>query len=150
MKMSAPSGSFASTPQVRQRMQAVRRRDTAPELALRRLLWQRGLRYLVDSRPLPGLRRKADVVFPRRRVAIFVDGCYWHACPTHGTQSQVNQEYWRGKLKGNVERDRDTDSALTAAGWLVIRIWEHEAPDDAAARVEAVVRGRPSRPGAST
>lgn len=118
------------------------RRDTAPELALRRLLHARGLRFRVDL-PLPGLlRRRADVTFPTQRLVVFVDGCFWHGCPEHKTQPRANSEWWEAKLRRNVERDRETDEQLAAQGWTVIRIWEHERPADAADRVEAAVRGR--------
>lgn len=113
-------------------------------MALRRELWRRGLRYRVDVRPLPHLRRRADLVFSRARVAVFVDGCFWHVCPRHGSNSKVNQSYWSAKLARNVERDRETDAALTEEGWLAVRVWEHEDFDLGAARIEALVRYRAS------
>jgi DNA mismatch endonuclease, patch repair protein len=132
---------FASSPGVRRRMQAVRSRDTAAELALRRLLHARGLRYRVDAPPLAGLRRRADLVFAGPRVAVFVDGCFWHGCPEHGRRrTGVNEWYWPGKIAGNVARDRDTDRRLADAGWRVVRVWEHDDVDRAADRVEAAVR----------
>lgn len=121
------------------------RRDTLPELALRRALYARGLRYRVDVAPLPGLRRRADVVFSAARVAVFVDGCFWHSCPLHGTSPKANAAWWAVKLVDNVRRDRDTDARLVEQGWVVIRVWEHEASEDAAERIAAAVRGRPSR-----
>ena len=96
---------------------------------------RRGLRFYVDRAPLPGVRRRADLVFPRRRVAVYVDGCFWHRCPLHATDPKNNAEWWADKLAGNVKRDRDTDSRLAAAGWTVIRVWEHEDPITAATRV---------------
>jgi len=120
------------------------RRDTLPELALRRELHHRGLRYRVDVAPLKGLRRRADVVFTRHRLAVFVDGCFWHRCPVHGTAPRNNGEWWRAKLDRNVERDRDTDAALTAAGWAVVRVWEHEDAAATANRVQARLVGLPS------
>lgn len=117
-------------------MSRQRRRDTAPEVALRRELHRRGLRFFVDRAPLPGLRRRADLVFPRRRIAVYVDGCFWHRCPVHATDPKNNSEWWAAKLAGNVARDRDTDARLTAAGWTVVRIWEHEDPLVAADRVQ--------------
>jgi DNA mismatch endonuclease (patch repair protein) len=111
-------------------------------LALRRVLHGLGLRYLVHRRPLPGLRRSADVVFPRARVAVFVDGCFWHGCPEHGCRPKVNDWYWQPKLASNQQRDADTNRQLEAAGWAVVRIWEHEDPQVAAQRVEALVRIR--------
>lgn len=126
----APSSSAA-----RDRFRAQRRRDTTPELALRRLLHARGLRYRVDTAPLPGVRRRADVVFTRVRVAVFVDGCFWHSCPTHATHPKANAAWWQAKLEATVARDRDTDTTLAAAGWTVVRVWEHEPPAQAADRV---------------
>ncbi len=121
-------------------MQAIRSRDTRPELLLRRELHQRGLRYRVATRPVPTLRRTADVVFTRWRVAVFVDGCFWHACPVHSRMPTVNEHYWSPKLARNVARDAETTSALTAAGWTVLRFWEHENIADIADAVEAAVR----------
>ena len=123
-------------------MRGNRRRDTKPELVLRRLLHGRGLRYRVDHPIVAGLRRRADIVFTRARVAVFVDGCYWHVCPQHGTEPQSNAGYWSAKLARNVERDRETDRLATEAGWTVLRVWEHEPPEEAADRVEAAVRRR--------
>lgn len=118
------------------------RRDTKPELALRRELWRRGLRYRVDVAPIRGQRRRADLVFSRSKVAVYVDGCFWHSCPVHATLPKSNREWWVAKLAANVERDRDTDARLEDAGWVVVRVWEHEAVAEAADRVENVVRGR--------
>jgi DNA mismatch endonuclease (patch repair protein) len=141
---------FASSDAARRRMQAQPRRDTAPELALRRALHRAGLRYRVDAPPLAGLRRRADLVFTRAQVAVFVDGCFWHGCDRHGRRAhQVNGWYWPEKIERNRRRDRDTDSRLAAAGWTVVRIWEHEEVADAAARVSGVVaqcRGGPPPP----
>ena len=117
------------------------RRDTKPEMALRRELWRRGLRYRVDIAPLPGMRRRADVVFTRRKVAVYVDGCYWHSCPIHATMPKANREWWIAKLEANVARDRDTDARLRAADWTVVRVWEHEDPSDVAARLEQLIQG---------
>lgn len=117
------------------------RRDTEPELALRRAVWRLGLRYRVDTPPVPG-RRRADLVFPRPRVAIYVDGCFWHRCPLHGTVPRANRDWWSAKLDANVVRDRDTDRILGAAGWLVIRVWEHEDAVAGAASVAAAVVAR--------
>jgi DNA mismatch endonuclease (patch repair protein) len=123
-------------------MQSIRRTGTGAEMALRRALWQRGLRYRVDRRPLPDLRRKADIVFVGARVAVFVDGCFWHVCPEHGNDPTVNESYWTAKLSRNMERDRETDVALTVAGWLPIRVWEHEDPARAAEVIATAVRER--------
>lgn len=118
------------------RLAKQRRRDTKPEVALRRELHRRGLRYFVDRAPVKGLRRRADLVFPRRRVAVYVDGCFWHSCPVHATKPRNNAQWWADKLAGNVARDRDTDERLAAEGWTVVRVWEHEAVVEAADRVE--------------
>lgn len=123
-------------------MLACGQRDTAPELALRSLLFRQGFRYRTDVRPIAGLRRKADLVFPRLRVAVFVDGCFWHGCPEHATWPKANGEFWRRKIEGNRERDADTDQRLAEAGWLSVRVWEHEEPESAAARVAAVLTER--------
>ncbi|ORL30613.1 very short patch repair endonuclease [Prescottella equi] len=122
------------------RMRAQRRRDTAPEVALRRELHRRGARFFVDRAPLRGLRRRADLVFPRRRVAVYVDGCFWHSCPQHATSPKNNAQWWADKLAANVVRDRDTDTRLADAGWTVVRIWEHEDPTEAADRVQVALR----------
>lgn len=116
------------------------RRDTKPEIELRRELYARGLRFRVDRPVLPDVRRRADVVFGRARVAVLVDGCFWHGCPTHATWPKNNAEFWREKIETNRRRDRDTDRRLLDAGWTVVRIWEHEAIEHAADRVEAAVR----------
>jgi len=121
-------------------MQGNKGRDTAPELAVRRLLHAAGLRYRVNYRPLPGLRRTADIVFTRKKIAVFIDGCFWHSCPEHGTSPKANSEYWLPKLEGNLARDAHTDVKLRAAGWTVMRFWEHEGPDAVAREVaEAAV-----------
>ena len=126
-------------------MRAYPRRDTSPEMALRRELFRRGLRYRVD-RPLDGRRRRrADLTFVAARVAVFVDGCFWHGCPEHGTAPRANAEWWAEKLERNRERDRDTDAYLGGLGWTVVRVWEHEDPLVAADRVERAVRRPLSR-----
>ncbi len=125
-------------------MQGNRGRDTKPEMALRRMLHARGLRYFVNRRPLPGLRRTVDLLFPRARVAVFVDGCFWHGCPEHHTVARANAEYWEEKVRRNRERDADTDVKLRSEGWMVVRLWEHQDVIDAANQVEAAVRVRQS------
>ena len=129
-----------SSPEASARFRKVGRRDTPPELRLRSELHRRGLRYRVDVRPIAGLRRRADVVFPRAKVAVFVDGCFWHGCPTHMTWPAANREWWQTKIERNQARDRDTDAQLAAAGWTVIRVWEHDDAQLAAQRVAAQVR----------
>jgi DNA mismatch endonuclease (patch repair protein) len=118
------------------------RRDTLPELALRSELHRRGLRFRVDRAPLPGFRSRADIVFGPARVAVYVDGCFWHSCPEHGTRPKANAEWWEQKLRRNRERDAETDRVLREQGWEVMRIWEHEDPVEAADRVVAAVRAR--------
>lgn len=132
--------SWASSPTARRVMLGNRSRDTKPELAVRRLLHAGGLRYRVAFQPVRGLRRTADIVFPRQRVAVFIDGCYWHACPVHGTSAKSNADYWSGKLAGNVARDADTNARLEAEGWTVLRFWEHEDSKSVAAAIMDVVR----------
>jgi DNA mismatch endonuclease (patch repair protein) len=122
-------------------MQATRRRDTEPERALRSVLHRHGLRFRVDHK-LPGLRRRADIVFPRVRVAVFVDGCFWHGCPEHGTWPKANARWWREKIEANQARDQDTNRRLRELGWTIIRVWEHEEPADAARRIESAVERR--------
>ncbi len=131
----------ATDPATSARMSAQRRRDTKPEIALRRELHRRGLRYFVDRAPVKGVRRRADLVFPRRKVAVFVDGCFWHSCPQHATFPKNNAQWWTDKLAANVVRDRDTDARLAEQGWTVIRVWEHEDPLVAAERVLKALLG---------
>jgi len=125
-----------------QRMRNQAQRDTAPEMALRRELHRRGLRYRIHRRPVPNIRREADVVFPRQQVAVLVDGCWWHQCPQHATLPKSNVAWWKAKLDRNVARDRETDRLLTDAGWQVVRIWEHEIPEAAADKVQAALIAR--------
>ena len=136
-------GPVPSSEAVSERMRRQPTRDTAPEIALRRRLHAAGLRFRVDRAPVPGLRRKADIVFTRRRVAVFVDGCFWHGCPAHGTLPASNAEWWEAKLIRNAERDAETNRTLTEARWTVVRVWEHEGLEEAARRVERAVRGAP-------
>ena len=127
-------------------MRSQKGRDTVPEIRLRQQLWRRGLRYRVNAKlPAPLGRRTADLVFSGARIAVFVDGCFWHGCPLHGTWPKANSVWWREKIRANIERDRDTDERLEAAGWLVVRGWEHDDPSQLADRVEAAYRQRSSR-----
>ncbi|WSB86655.1 very short patch repair endonuclease [Streptomyces cellulosae] len=123
-------------------MQANRSRDTRPELALRRAVHALGLRYRVAARPIPSLRRTADLVFPRQKVAVFLDGCFWHGCPEHHTKAASNSDYWEKKVSRNRERDLDTTVRLAEEGWLVLRFWEHEDPAAAALIVQRAIRER--------
>jgi DNA mismatch endonuclease (patch repair protein) len=128
-------------------LRANRRTDTKPEMALRRALHRQGFRYRKDFRiDLDGTRVRPDIAFTARRVAVFVDGCFWHVCPEHGTRPANNTWYWGPKLARNIERDRTADAALEAAGWQVVRIWEHVALDAAVAAVVAAVGPLPGHP----
>lgn len=129
----------ASNEVILRRMQATKRRDTKPELAMRSELHGLGLRFFVD-RPLGGMRRRADIVFPNDRVAIYVDGCYWHSCPTHGTTPKENRDWWIAKFAANRARDEDTSAKLRAAGWTVLRFWEHDDPAVAADQVWSTLK----------
>lgn len=139
----APPGSWASSPGNRRSMLGNRGKDTSPELAVRRLLHRTGLRYRVDVRPIQQLRRKADVVFPRKKIAVFIDGCFWHACPEHFAWPKSNVEYWQKKIGGNKARDIETSAELESQGWTVLRYWSHDPPEAIAHDVQrAVERAR--------
>lgn len=129
----------ASSPATRASMLSNRGTDSAPELAIRRELHARGMRYRKHIRPVPGLRCTPDIVFTRARVAVFVDGCFWHRCPEHGTSPRANDAWWTAKLDGNVARDRRNDAALRSNGWRVVRVWEHEDVGPAADRIVAAL-----------
>jgi DNA mismatch endonuclease, patch repair protein len=118
-----------TSPVVARRFRRQARRDTAHELAVRRRLHARGVRYRVDVRPCPQTRARGDLVWKGRRLVVFLDGCFWHACPTCGHVPKAHRQWWVDKLAGNVARDRRADAVLTAAGWRVLRFWEHEDPD---------------------
>jgi DNA mismatch endonuclease (patch repair protein) len=143
----AVDGSWAVSPGRRRNMQANRSRDTGPELAVRKLLHARGMRYRVAARPLPDLRRTADILFRRARVAVFIDGCYWHGCTEHYKVPRQHTGYWSTKIATNVERDRDTDVRLLEAGWTVLRFWEHEDPEACAEATWVEVRRLVARAG---
>jgi DNA mismatch endonuclease, patch repair protein len=134
----------ASSADVRRRMQVTPRRDTPCEIAVRSAVHAMGLRFRVDW-SLPGTRRRADLAFVRARVAVFVDGCFWHGCPEHGTWPKANAEWWRNKIVTNVERDRDTDARLKASGWTVLRFWEHDEATRAARAIQRAVHVRRGR-----
>lgn len=122
-----PPGSWASSDAIRRSMLKCRSRDTRPERAVRSAVHRLGLRYRVSRRPVPGVRRSADLVFSRARVAVFLDGCFWHGCPEHFVWPKTNADYWQAKITGNRARDRETDRILADAGWMPLRIWEHVA-----------------------
>ncbi|MBM3180784.1 MAG: very short patch repair endonuclease [Chloroflexi bacterium] len=123
-------------------MQAAKPRDTAPEKSLRSELHKKGLRFRIDIRPVKELNRRADIVFRSAKVAIFVDGCFWHGCPIHGTQAKANAEFWKNKIKQNQIRDADTNKRLKKAGWRVVRAWEHENPEKASEKIYSIVMKR--------
>jgi DNA mismatch endonuclease, patch repair protein len=104
-------------------MSRIRGRDTGPELELRRRLWRLGFRYRLGGGGLPG---RPDIVFPRRHLAVFVDGCFWHSCPRHRVWPKTRAGFWRSKLQANQRRDLQVTRRLRASGWRVVRIWEHE------------------------
>jgi DNA mismatch endonuclease, patch repair protein len=133
--------SWASSEAARRTMVGNRRRDTQPELRVRRLLHAAGLRYRVDARPEAPLRVRADIVFSRRKIAIFIDGCFWHGCPLHAVQPKTNTNYWGPKLARNRERDLQTTSTLEQLGWTVLRFWEHESPESVAKTTIAAWEG---------
>jgi DNA mismatch endonuclease, patch repair protein len=132
--------SWASNAGRRRIMQGNRGRDTRPELAVRRLLHARGLRYRVNFRPEKDLRRTADLVFTRAKVAVFIDGCYWHGCPDHYIPPATNPGYWSNKVSTNRNRDAHTNQTLRERGWTVLRFWEHETPETVAESIERNVR----------
>lgn len=121
------------------RMRTQRQRDTSCEMTVRRELHGRGLRYRVDCRPVLGLRRRADVVFRAVKVAVFIDGCFWHGCPLHWKPPHRHSVWWAQKIATNIQRDGGTTASLEDAGWLVIRVWEHDAAVSAAARIARLV-----------
>jgi len=127
-------------------MQSNKGRDTRPEVALRSAVHALGLRYKVSTRPIKGLRRTADLVFPKARVAVFLDGCFWHGCPQHHTAAVTHADFWANKVASNRARDIDTDRHLEEAGWVSLRIWEHEDPQEAARRIRDVVLARRAAP----
>ncbi len=136
----APGVPAASSEVVARRMRATRQRDTEAEQRLRQALDERGLRYDVHLPPEPGLRSRADIVFTDARVAVYLDGCFWHGCPEHGTWPKANAAWWRAKLEANRRRDITSTEALKGAGWQVFRFWAHESPNDAAGLIANAVR----------
>lgn len=132
-----------SSPEATAIGRANRRADTKPERALRSELHRRGLRFRKDHFvKVEQAKARVDVCFPKAAVAVFVDGCFWHVCPEHGVMPKSNTGYWTPKLRANVERDHRATSGFEAAGWSVLRIWEHVPVGEAADQIEAVVRGR--------
>ena len=133
----------ASSAEVRKRMHATPQRDTPVELAVRSELHRLGLRFRVHERIIPGLTRTADLILKRYKVAVFVDGCFWHGCHRHGTlPARTHRRWWAEKIAANRRRDRDTDRRLKHLGWKVVRVWEHEPSNAAANRIVRLVRER--------
>lgn len=144
-----PSSSDAS-----RRMAKVRQKGTDAEVALRQEMHRIGLRYRIDYEVLRKPRRVADVAFPGRKIAVFVDGCFWHGCPEHATWPKQNAKFWREKIEANRRRDADTNDRLQSLGWTVLRFWSHESPTEAARTVAQMVakadtKHRVSSPGAN-
>ncbi|MEX5256923.1 very short patch repair endonuclease [Kocuria arenosa] len=131
---------WSSSGAARKVMQGNRGRDTTPEIAVRRLVHERGLRYRVHARPEDDLRRTADLLFRRARIAVFIDGCYWHGCPVHFNLPATNVRYWETKIGRNRARDLETTGLLQQRGWTVMRFWEHEPPGRVADAIEHAVR----------
>ena len=125
-------------------MQANRWRDTKPEMALRSALHKLGLRFRVHVRPCPEIRARADIVFGRSKVAVFVDGCFWHGCPEHATWPRANASFWRAKIEQNPQRDELVRSEIKKRGWVAVQVWEHEDVELASARISTLVRERSS------
>lgn len=130
------------SPGRRHALQQQRVKDTQPEILLRRALTARGLRYRLQRRLLEDKRRKTDIVFPGSRVAVDVRGCFWHGCPEHCRRGTANAAWWDAKLQGNMARDQETERRLEAAGWLVMVVWEHDDPEEAADRIKVAVDSR--------
>jgi DNA mismatch endonuclease (patch repair protein) len=139
MKPRPNSEPRATSGKAGERMARVRKTGTDIELSLRKTLFRMGLRYRVNRPVLSKPRRVADIVFPGPKVAVFVDGCFWHGCPVHATWPKTNAEFWRGKIETNRQRDADTNSRLLDMGWTVIRIWEHEDVTKAAKRIQDII-----------
>ena len=137
MSRVSPSSHEAS-----RRMARVRQKGTRAEIDLRKVLYARGLRYRLQVALLKKPRRVADIVFPSARIAVFVDGCFWHGCPEHASWPKSNANFWREKIETNRSRDADTDRRLDALGWKVVRIWEHEDSSEAANRIAELVDAR--------
>jgi DNA mismatch endonuclease (patch repair protein) len=136
---------LASSFETSRRMASVRQRNTLAEIELRKILHARGLRYRLHAALVTKPRRTVDIVFPGSRVAVFVDGCFWHGCPEHGSWPKSNADFWREKIETNRARDADTDLRLRALGWEVIRVWTHEDASDAAERIRRTIAARNSR-----
>lgn len=142
MTKSSSKNPLPSSKAALNRMKAAKPRDTAPEKSLRSEMYKSGLRYRVDIRPIKKLNRRADIVFRSAKVAVFVDGCFWHGCPKHGTQAKANATFWKNKIKRNQERDAETNQLLKRAEWKVIRVWEHENTKKVSEKIQKIVMKR--------
>lgn len=129
----------SSSPSASRRMANVRQKGTDAEVALRQEMHRVGLRYRIDYEVLRNPRRVADMAFPGRKIAIFVDGCFWHGCPEHATWPKQNADFWRQKIEANRQRDSDTNERLRSLGWTVLRFWSHESPAEAARTIAHMV-----------
>jgi DNA mismatch endonuclease (patch repair protein) len=136
---SVPLAPAPSSPTARKVMLG-NRSESAIERELRSALHRRGLRFRKHASPLPGLRCKADVVFSRQRLAVFVDGCFWHRCPEHGSEPKANAGWWKTKLDANFARDRRNDLALRSADWTVLRFWTHTPVEEMAEQIDQGLR----------
>lgn len=128
-----------TTASISRAMRGNKGRDTKPELAVRRLVHASGLRYRVSARPVPELRRTADLVFMRARVAVFIDGCFWHGCQLHFRAPKSNTNFWSEKINRNMVRDAETVVELEKHGWTALRFWEHARPEDVASDIRRIV-----------
>ena len=135
----------AASQEAHRKMAAVGRRDTPQEMAIRKALFRAGCRFRVQFRPLSDHRWTADIAFTKTKVLVFVDGCYWHGCPIHGSIPKSNREWWMAKIGRNVERDREATRVLTERGWTVLRVWSHEEPTVAAQAIKKVLQGGPRK-----
>ncbi|WP_442868300.1 very short patch repair endonuclease [Bradyrhizobium sp. CCBAU 53415] len=143
--MTNPQAIDPVLPVTTKRMTSTRGRDNAREIAIRSELHRRGLRFRLHQRLLKMTRRSVDIIFPAARVAVFIDGCFWHGCPIHRTWPKNNAKWWSEKIETNIARDRDTDRRLVELGWTIVRVWEHDKIDKAADQIERTVRTRASR-----
>jgi DNA mismatch endonuclease, patch repair protein len=132
---------IASSFSAKRRMELQRQKNTGPETRIRSVLHKIGLRYRIDYQPLGNFRRKVDIVFVKHKVAVFVDGCFWHGCPIHGTWPKSNPKFWREKIETNRKRDAQTTHVLIEAGWKVLRVWEHEPTDITIKKILALLPG---------
>lgn len=142
MTSKAADSSWASSPATRRTMKGNRGRDTGPELAVRRIVHGHGFRYRVNARPVNGLRRTADLLFTRAKVAVFIDGCFWHGCPDHYIAPKANAAFWADKMIRNRMRDLETTRLSEEHGWTVLRFWEHDPPLEIAEAIMTAVSAR--------